>query len=133
MVNTRVAVNASSTARCRGTSVRLHCVSCKPCVRGVREQVNRRQSVSHHSYTSDTSHEAEIVQLELVRQMPPSERVAKALRLTCDMMRLAKDAIRRRSPHLSDEEVRLQFIELHYGDQLAQEVRTYLERHQVER
>lgn len=78
-------------------------------------------------YTTDTSPEAEAVQLELIRAMPPSERAARALRLTSQMLRRAKDAIRRQHPEFNEQEVGLKFVELHYGETLAREVRVHLE------
>lgn len=72
--------------------------------------------------TCDTSSEAEAVQLELIRHMQPAQRLAKALSLSCEMIRLSKAAIRRRWPELSEDEVRIKFIEMHYGTELAKSV-----------
>ncbi|TWU62222.1 hypothetical protein [Crateriforma conspicua] len=74
-------------------------------------------------YTTDTSVEAEAVQLELFRQMTPAERLAKMCSLTAIIRRMAFDAIRRTHPDLDDAEVRLKFIESTYGEELAAEVR----------
>ena len=78
-------------------------------------------------YTTDTSKDAEHLQLELVRKMSPSERLNKALRLSIELLAAAKAAIRRRHSNLSDHEVDLKFIELHYGAELAEGVRAKLE------
>ncbi|WP_131282602.1 hypothetical protein [Blastopirellula marina] len=75
------------------------------------------------SYTQDTSSEAEAVQRELMAQMQPSQRMALALRLSSEMLRLSKAAIRRRFPQFNEAEVGLKFIELHYGAELAEAVR----------
>jgi hypothetical protein len=83
--------------------------------------------MNRHPYTTDTSAEAEAVQLQLIRDMSPSERLDKALRLSSQMMRWAKDAIRRRHPEFSTREVTVKFIELHYGAELAAAVREHLE------
>lgn len=72
---------------------------------------------------TDTSPEADAVQLELLRQMPPDVRLEKALSLSCHLVQLAKDAIRRRYPQYSTDEVNLKFIELTYGNELAAAVR----------
>ena len=75
--------------------------------------------------TTDTSPDAAAVQLECLRQMTPRERIRK----TCAMSRLVKnmafDAIRRRHPDLSDRDVQLIFIELTYGKNLADDVRSW--------
>ena len=75
----------------------------------------------------DTSAEAEAVQLALVRKMTPAQRLDKTFRLTNEMLRLSKAAIRRRYPELSAQEVGLKFVELHYGECLAQAMRNHLE------
>ena len=78
-------------------------------------------------YTNDTSAEAEAVQLELIRSIAPSQRVEKTLRLSSEMIRSAKSAIRRRHPEFTKDEVTVKFIELHYGAELAAAFRTRLE------
>jgi len=78
---------------------------------------------SSHSYTTDTSAEAERAQLELFRAMTPEHRAHKALVLSAELARQCKAAIRRRHPDFDECEVRLKFIELNYGKQLADDVR----------
>ena len=77
-------------------------------------------------YTTDTSDEALAVQLEGLRRMSPTERVNKMCKLSASLRRMAKDAIRRRHPEFDESEVRLKFIELTYGKELADSVRNYL-------
>ena len=74
---------------------------------------------------SDTSDEALAVQLECLRQMTPHERLRRACAWSGQVRRMAFDAIRRRHPEDSEEEVRLKFIELTYGKALADEVRQW--------
>ena len=57
--------------------------------------------------------------------MEPSERLAKALSLSSEMMRLSKAATRRRYPEFSEDEVRIKFIELHYGSELTRAVQAW--------
>jgi hypothetical protein len=76
---------------------------------------------------SDTSPEAEKVQIELLRKLTVAERFAKVRALTARTVRLSKRAIARASPDLDPEELKLKFIELHYGRELARQVREYLE------
>ena len=77
-------------------------------------------------YTTDTSSEAEQVQLALIRAMSPSERVRRAMQLTNQMRRMARAAIRRQHPPFSEEQIGIKLIELHYGEQLAREVQQHL-------
>jgi len=74
---------------------------------------------------SDTSDEALAVQLECLRQMSPHERLRRACAWSGQVRRMAFDAIRRRHPEYSEDEVRLRFIELTYGEDLANEVRNW--------
>ena len=74
---------------------------------------------------SDTSDEALAVQLECLRQMSPQERLRPACAWSGQVRRMAFDAIRRRHPEYSEDEVRLTFIELTYGKELADEVRSW--------
>ena len=74
---------------------------------------------------NDTSADAESVQLKLISRLPPTERLEKALALTCEVIRLSKAAIRRRHPEFSEDEVGLKFIELNYGSELAESVRAW--------
>lgn len=75
------------------------------------------------TYTTDTSAEAEAIQLELLRQMTPQERIAIMCSLSQSVRKMAFDAIRRRHPEYGEDEVRLAFIELTYGKSLADDVR----------
>ena len=75
---------------------------------------------------SDTSREAETVQIELLRKLTLAERFAKLRALTARTVRLSKRAIARANPDLDSDELKVRFIELHYGKELAAQVRAYL-------
>ena len=75
---------------------------------------------------SDTSEEALAVQLECLRRMTPHERLRRACAWSGQVRQMAFDAIRRRHPEFSEEDVRLKFIELTYGEQLADDIRVWL-------
>jgi hypothetical protein len=81
---------------------------------------------SIHTVT-DTSPEALRVQLEGVRRMTPQERFNSMCRWSQEIRDMARNAIRRRHPDWSEDEVRLKFIELTYGPELAREVRHFLQ------
>ena len=75
---------------------------------------------------SDTSPEAEKVQIELLRQATNAQRIRLALSMTDLAIGLAKRAIARANPGLSRRELDLIYLEVHYGRELADRVRDYL-------
>ncbi len=79
-----------------------------------------------HARSADTDPEAEAVQIELLRRAGVARRAQLALSLTQTVVMLARRAIRRSLGDTSDEQVGLRFVELHYGADLAEEVRRYL-------
>ena len=78
--------------------------------------------------SSDTSPEAERMHIALFRQASPARRFALARSLSQTAMGLSRQAIRRRHPAASDEDVLLLFVEYHYGRDLASRLRADLER-----
>lgn len=78
-------------------------------------------------YTSDTSIDAEEVQLNLWRAMSGEERIQKMAALSSRLRDMAFDAIRRRHPEFSEQQIRLKFIELTYGKDLATKVEQYID------
>jgi hypothetical protein len=72
---------------------------------------------------SDTDPEAERVHLRLLRAASPSRRLQLALSLSRTVMSLSRNGLARRHPDASVEELGLRFVALHYGSQLAEEVR----------
>ena len=83
------------------------------------------------SYTTDTSPEAYALQLELVRRLPPVQRLRKAFALSREVKQMAMDAIRRRHPEFAENAVRLRFIELTYGKSLADDIRRWQKDHRI--
>ena len=67
------------------------------------------------------------MQLELLRAATPARRFALARSLTQTTIELSREAIRRQRPHLTDLEVKLEWVALSYGEDLAFRVRKYLE------
>ena len=72
---------------------------------------------------SDTSADALRVQIELLRKATPSQRFRLVCDLTTTAVELSRAAIRRAGPELSESEAKLRWAELHYGGQLADQVR----------
>jgi hypothetical protein len=71
---------------------------------------------------------ADRAQLELLRAATPERRSRLARALTATVIALARQAIRDRSPELSEREVLLRFAAIHYGDALAARIREHLDR-----
>ena len=74
---------------------------------------------------SDTTEEALAVQLDCLRRMTPQERIRQMCAWSGKIRQMGFAAIRRRHPEFSDNEVRLKFIELTYGEGLADEIRQW--------
>jgi hypothetical protein len=77
-------------------------------------------------WLTDTSADAERVQIDLLRAATPERRFALLRSLTSTVIRLSREAIRAQAPGLTDEEVRLRWAEIHYGRDLADRVRRHL-------
>ena len=71
----------------------------------------------------DTDPDAERAQLELLRRATVARRVQVALSMSSSVIGLARNAIRRALPGAGDEEVGLRFVDLHYGPELAADLR----------
>ena len=83
------------------------------------------------SQSPDTAPQAEKVQIELIRKSSVSERVSKVRSLSQTVMYLSRRAIQRANPLLSKREVDLAFVANHYGENLAECLRLYLEHKQL--
>jgi hypothetical protein len=71
---------------------------------------------------------AEWKQVELLRAAGPARRFARARALSESVIQLARRAIRANRPALAERDVLLEFAAVHYGADLADRVRAYLER-----
>jgi hypothetical protein len=80
----------------------------------------------------DTSPEAERVQIELIRKASSAKRFGLARSLSQSFIQASRQTIRRLHPELSQEELDLLFVELHYGKDLADRVRADLKRRKEE-
>ncbi len=87
-----------------------------------------RQTAPMRPMSRDTHPDAEAVQIELLRRASPARRFELARSLSRTTMWLAWRAIRRAHPDVSDEEVSVRFVALHYGEELAQGLARCLER-----
>ena len=80
------------------------------------------------SQSPDTAPQAEKVQIELIRESSVSRRISTLRSLSQTAMHLSRRAIRRANPSMSERDVDIAFVENHYGQDLAEELRLYLER-----
>jgi hypothetical protein len=78
----------------------------------------------------DTSPDIESVLVHLVRKAGPAEKMLQVRSFSQTVMQLSKRAIARRNKHFSEQEVNLMFVSLHYGKELAERLRNYLDNHE---
>jgi hypothetical protein len=71
---------------------------------------------------TDTDPEARRVQMELLRRASPERRLRLALSLSRSVLMLSREGIARRRPGATAQEIGLEFVRLHYGPDLAQEL-----------
>jgi hypothetical protein len=76
----------------------------------------------------DTDPESEKVQIGLLRVAGAGRRAHMALALSGQVIGLARRAIARTDPSATEIEVRLRFVELHYGRELSADLRRHLAR-----
>ena len=80
--------------------------------------------------SSDTSPEVERVQIELIRKMSPEKKFNLVRSMTQTMIQASRANIQALHPDADENELRLLFIELYYGKELADRVRAYLAKRQ---
>ncbi len=78
--------------------------------------------------SEDTSPEMERVQIELIRKASPAKLFGLLRSMSQTMMQASRENIRRLHPDANKEELTLIFIELYYGKELADLVRTQMEK-----
>ena len=83
------------------------------------------------SQSPDTALQAEKVQIELIRKSSVSRRVSAVRSLSQTTVYLSRRAIQRTNPSLSEREVDLAFVANHYGENLAERLRLYMEHEQL--
>jgi hypothetical protein len=75
---------------------------------------------------ADTSPEAEAIQCELLRRAAPAARFSRARSLSRTVTQLSRRAIRQSRAGATEREVRLAWLSLHYGPELAENIRPHL-------
>ena len=79
------------------------------------------------SRTDDTSAAAAAVQIDLLRRASVAERLERVHSLTRTTLELSRRAIRRRLGDVEELQVLLVWAEVHYGKELADAVRQYVD------
>ncbi|KAA3616368.1 MAG: hypothetical protein DWQ05_11570 [Calditrichaeota bacterium] len=81
----------------------------------------------------DTSPEAEKILISLIRKASLSKRIIQTLSLSQTTIQLSKRAIARANKELNAEQIKLLFIAYHYGEDLAVQIKKYLDKNQNEK
>ena len=76
----------------------------------------------------DTNEKMEALQISLIRGASIAQRISLVRSLSKSTMLLSRRAIRRANPDLDKRELDLKFVEYHYGKELADRLRKYLDR-----
>src|SRR5262249_41086967 len=96
---------------------------------GAVEQVDlHRGKIPGMALPVPESRAAHAAQIALFRQASPQRRFALARSLSATTIELSRAAIRRRHPDWTERQVLLEFARVHYGSELADRLRGYLER-----
>jgi hypothetical protein len=82
--------------------------------------------------SEDTSPEMERVQIELIRKASPAKIFGLVRSMSQTMIQASRENIRKLHPDANQEELTMIFVELCYGKELANLVRTQMERRRSE-
>lgn len=75
---------------------------------------------------SDTPPHIEAMRISLLKKAGFTRRAGRMLSLSRTVALLAMRAIRRANPEMSETALNLRFVELHYGKELAERLRVFL-------
>lgn len=76
---------------------------------------------------TDTPPEVEQIQIDLLRQAGQARRTQLMLTLSQSMFDLSWNNLQKLSPHLSETEQKIKFVELLYGPELANAFQQFLQ------
>ena len=79
----------------------------------------------------DTTPEVEKVQIDLIRKSSVSRKISIVRSLSQTVIFLSRRAIKRANPSLNERELDIAFVANHYGEELAERLRLYLEHHKL--
>jgi hypothetical protein len=75
---------------------------------------------------NDTRPEIDEIQIQMFRNATTLKRFARARSLTSSVIQLSRRAIHRSHPTFSDQDVKEEFVSLHYGKKLAEKVKKFI-------
>jgi hypothetical protein len=73
------------------------------------------------------SPDAERIQVELIRRASVVQRMARMRSLSSSVIQLSRRAMRKRHPDWTERQVLIEWMAVHYGRDLAERVRRYME------
>ena len=76
--------------------------------------------------STDTDETTERVHLDLLKRASPGRRLELALSLSATVIGLSRRSLARANPGLAPDDLAVAFVRTSYGEDLAQELRTYL-------
>ena len=76
----------------------------------------------------DTNPETERVLISLIRKVSLSKKLSQTLSLSHTTIQLSKRAIARANKNLDIDQIKLLFINYHYGEDLAEQVKKYIDK-----
>lgn len=76
---------------------------------------------------NDTNPKVESILIEMIRKLSISQRLAKTISFSSSVINLSKRAIYRANPGKSKSELDLIFVRLHYGNELADKLKLFLQ------
>lgn len=75
----------------------------------------------------DTHPEAERVQISLIQNLTPAQKISRVRSLSQSTILLSRRAIMRANPDLDKRELNLKIITYHYGEKLANSLREFMD------
>lgn len=78
------------------------------------------------SHWDDTNPKIKEIQISLIRKAGIAQRIMQMRSLSRTAINLSRRAISRAHPEYNQQEVNLVFVRLHYGDDIANRLGTYL-------
>ena len=80
---------------------------------------NRRMNASYRTQSADTDLMIEHLHINALREAGPRKRSVMALMMTTNAVLLSRRALRRQNSDLTEAELGLKWISIHYGKALA--------------
>jgi len=81
--------------------------------------------------STDTNPEVERVLISFLRKMNTTQKLHQVQSFSSSILKLSKRAISRANPDLNEDEKNILFVEYHYGIELADKLRKYLDQRKL--